>query len=82
MRAPSGISSAGQPVGVAVPSQRSCALRTIGRIGARNSIGSRIRSPTSVWVAILAHSSSVSGPGLFRRLGEIASLPMSWNAAA
>ncbi len=74
---------AGQAVGVALrrPSARgwSAPARATGR---RAGAAIRIRSPIRVWRRMNCHSSSFSGPGLFRIASGMATLPMSCSSAA
>ena len=80
MRAPRGISAAAQAVGVAGAVE--ALVARADELARRASDGAReMRSPISVWRRMNSHSSSSSGPGLWRIASGIAVLPTSWSSA-
>ena len=82
MRAATGIASPARPSGYPPPSQRSCEARTTTpTLESRPPTCCSIRSPSTVWVFMIAHSSSSSGPGLLMISSGTAILPMSCSSA-
>jgi len=80
-RAASGICSPARPSGYPFPSQRSWWFRMIALMSPGKSMSATSSSPACGCLFIIAHSSSVSLPGLFNTSVGTMIFPMSWSSA-